>query len=131
MKRYTITEESTPQKNRKIIDWEEPTVNYGESHIDATGWRPDAEIARAAILSGKGTGNIGVYDFPDGIDTGFRRPQLQGADIVDIENQIKAIDNNIKDTKQKAEAAKQQKQAIKDAMTEAIFEANNVERPSE
>lgn len=117
MKYYESTSDGTPHATKKLIEWEGHKItDWGESQIDATGWRPDAEIARAAILSGNSPNTIGVYDFPDGIDTGFRPFRQQGADIVDIENAQRDIESSQAEATAKAEQARQAKQALREAI---------------
>lgn len=120
MKYYEGTNNGTPHASKRLIEWEQtPIKSFGEAQVDATGWRPDAELARAAILSGKGMSMQGVYDFPDGVDTGFRPERMPGMDIVDIDSAIETI----KQSAEKQETSKKAKQEQKQALVEAIQEA--------
>lgn len=94
---------------------------FGESIVDETNWRPDA--VRNNLLSPQsslGASSIGVYDFEDGKDTGFRPFRELGADITEIDNAMKRITDEAErkelSEKQKAEARKE----LADAMSEAL-----------
>lgn len=125
MKYYETTDQGTAHTNKKIINWEAGELQFGESFIDATGWRPDAEIARAAILTGdtRGAGLKPVYDFPDGRDTGARPLRQSGMDIVDVQMAIENIENTAKDSQKKTTSAKEAQKMLDNAMTEALNQA--------
>lgn len=124
MKYYETTNEGSPHTNKILIQWGQPIIEFGEAHIDATGWRPDAEIARAAVLTGQGGTNLkGVYDFPDGKDTGARPPRQAGMDIVDVQNAMEAISKDAKRRETDNQSQKQATDALKNAMKDALSES--------
>lgn len=122
MQYYKIKDGGTSHRNKAVINWEADKIKtWGEAYIDASHWRPDAEIARAAILTGKGMDSQPVYDFPDGKDTGFRpKTRIAGLDIVDVENAIKDIDNSVKTSLEQGKERENAKKALTEALTQAI-----------
>lgn len=127
MQYYKIKDGGTSHRNKAVIDWEPSKIKtWGESHIDASHWRPDAEIARATILTGKGSNSQPVYDFPDGKDTGFRpQTRLAGLDIVDVENAIKNIDNSVKASMEEGKQRENTKKMLTEALKDAIQPQRN------
>lgn len=79
-----------------------PPSDYGESATDKSSYRPDISSARAFAGSvGAGTSSkVGVYDFPDGKDTGMTIQTFlrnRGLDVTEID----AASNWLKDNAQK------------------------------
>lgn len=67
-----------------------------ESVVDKTNWSPEAELSVNSPFGG--SPRVGLYDFPDGEDTGLdltglRNPSL---DIVDVDNIRKSLDKKAK-----------------------------------
>lgn len=79
------------------------TKDFGLSVTDKTSYRPDISSARAFAASvGAGTsGKVGVYDFPDGKDTGdtlmtfLRSKALDVTEIDQVMNQLMQAKDNM------------------------------------
>lgn len=103
--------------------------DFGETVTDRSFFRPDVSTARAKLgsLIANGSNKVGVYDFPDGKDTGqslmifLRNKSLDQTEIDSAYERIKAnaerlkqgdvekfiSDNNDKDSKAIRESLKQ------------------------
>lgn len=78
------------------------TSDFGLSVTDKTSYRPDISSARAFASSvGVGSNRVGVYDFPDGKDTGetlmtfLRSKSLDVTEIDQVMNDLIASKNNM------------------------------------
>lgn len=62
--------------------------NFGESNTDKSFFRPDISQTRAFLGSQVGSNRVGLYDFPDGKDTGETAQTAireKGLDITEID----------------------------------------------
>lgn len=127
MRRYAIKQRFQNPILEDVTEEYEWCNGYSDEKIvDETNFRPSAESVRAKMLSpgGIGSATVGIYDFKDGIDTGFTPYRDLAADVVDLAIEKKKIIDEAKNKKAKEEALAAQKQAIKEAMEEAINEPN-------
>lgn len=132
MRRYTIKERfQSPTVKDATEEYEWCNEYSDEKVVDETNFRPSAESVRARMLSPNGIGSntVGIYDFEDGIDTGFNPYRDIAADVVDLAIEKKKILDEAKTKKAKQEELEAQKQAIKEAMEAAIDEP--AENPGE
>lgn len=64
------------------------TKDFGESNTDRSFYVPDVATARSTLGSGVMSHSVGVYDFPDGKDTGERIQSIlrqKGLDMTEID----------------------------------------------
>lgn len=90
---------------------------FDDSCVDYTQHKPQGEITKA-IKSGQISGILAeaLYDFPDGVDNGYRPPKSRkkGVDLAEVSQEVQAmqsdVDSSIKKAARRAEAelAKQQ-----------------------
>lgn len=79
------------------------TDDYGESNTDKSSYLPDISTTRSFLGSAAGRNVQGVYDFPDGKDTGFvvatmlRQKGLDPTEIDKIGEIITAHVDSLKD----------------------------------
>lgn len=111
------------------------TSDYGESCTDKTFYRPTLDGIRAGSV---GSARTGVYDFPNGVDTGERfQPILRnkGIDIAEVSAILDNITSVITDKKtvdkenlqKKLDEAKAQLEAAKEnkeTSSENMLESN-------
>lgn len=111
------------------------TSDYGESNTDKTFYRPTLDGVRAGSI---GSARTGLYDFPNGVDTGERfQPILRnkGIDIAEVSAILDNITSVITDKKtvdkenlqKKLDEAKAQLEAKKqneENSTEKILDSN-------
>ena len=91
MKRFKLA----PDGSRSLIDWNLTTVtDYGLSVVDKSAFRPSVNDVHN--FSG-GSDTVGLYDFPDGKDTGFRLGALRdlGADPTEISSTRDRLKNSV------------------------------------
>lgn len=95
-----------------------------KSITDKSSFIPNSELMKKKLKM-LGINTKALYDFTDGKDNGMHIPisRIKGADIAEIEQEIKQDNKNIADAKEKAEAAqkaKEQATAEYNAMKEAM-----------
>lgn len=91
------------------------TADFGESNTDKTYFRPDVSLARASLASQVGSDKVGVYDFPDGKDTGDTIQTLlrsQGLDKTEVDR-IGAMIQSTIDNKKELDKTKLEKELSK------------------
>lgn len=106
------------------------TADFGESNTDKTYFRPDVSSSRASLASQIGSDRAGVYDFPDGKDTGDTIQTLlrsQGLDRTEVDR-IGAMIQSTIDNKKELDKSKLEKELSKtnsknvDKMIESIMQ---------
>lgn len=107
-------------------DFERTAEYANEEIVDKTNFRPSAESVRANLLkpNGMGSARIGIYDFQDGLDTGFNPYRDIGADIVDLKRKEEEIINDGKKSKTKSEELKAVQEAIQEGVSNALNKAD-------
>lgn len=106
---------------RSYVDVPVFDCGFGESFVDTTNWRPDSEQVRARMLSPQGgSQSVGVFDFPDGKDTGVRPFRDLGADITEIDEAIERVKNGDMDAKRRKEELDATKSLLADSFREAL-----------
>lgn len=98
--------------------------DFGVSCTDKSFFRPDISQTRAFLGSQMGSDRVGLYDFPDGKDTGETAQTLiraKGLDITEVDSMLKAQESKIK-----LEIASQQadEEIKKDKMIMEIMQKN-------
>lgn len=106
--------------------------HFGDDNVDKTNWRPDADIVRSRLLTSQGgsaSALQALYDFEDGVDTGYRPFRDIGADITEIDAAVEVI----KEAKAKSDAEKAAKEQamndLKDAFSSVV--SGEIESASE
>lgn len=80
------------------------TEDYGESNVDKSSYVPDISTTRSFLGSASGRNVQGVYDFPDGKDTGFIVATMlrqKGLDLTEIDMIGKIISAHVDSLKEK------------------------------
>lgn len=80
------------------------TEDYGESNTDKSSYLPDISTTRSFLGSATGRNVQGVYDFPDGKDTGFVVATLlrqKGLDPTEIDKIGEIITSHVDSLKAK------------------------------
>lgn len=73
--------------------------DFGKSCTDKSFFRPDISQTRVFLGSMMGSNRVGLYDFPDGKDTGETAQTMirsKGLDITEVDSMLKAQENKIK-----------------------------------
>lgn len=88
-------------------------VSYGESNTDKSFFRPDISSTRAFLGSMQGSNRVGLYDFPDGKDTGetfqtFIRDKA--LDITEVDSAINKVKSKLEEDIEKQKADKKAKE---------------------
>lgn len=98
------------------------TVSYPTwdvSRVDASAWRPDAEIARAFLMSDHaGSSVVGEYMYPDGKDDGYMPLPRYGNDVTEVEARMQEITQEAKRRDDDSKAVRKQVEQIAQAMSD-------------
>ena len=96
-----------PLSKNKIVEHISSSIYLGDTVVDDSKYRPNANVVRSGIDSG-GLYQEGVFDFNDGKDNGFT-PSLRklSPDPVEVDNALQYV----KDSAQKAKS-KQDKEVL-------------------
>lgn len=128
-----------PLAKNKLVKCSVSSSFFGDSVVDDSKYRPNANVVRQGIDSG-GLYQEGVYDFNDGKDNGFT-PTLRklSPDPVEVDTALQVIKDSAKKAKSKQdqEALEKQQQELNDkaikglsALGDIASQESSVEPPS-
>lgn len=113
------------------------TKDFGESNTDKTYYRPDISSTRSQLAGLTGNTRVGVYDFPNGVDTGdtlqttLRSKSLDRTEIDAIGDALQANIENKKAKDKENVAEELRKRGVKDIDNAIKKIADSVSAPAD